>query len=183
MSHQNYQLQYLAHKHGKNLNELFEYHGDHIEWIGDGHDLYEAFCYQQKMLSRQKVFQYCVPARRTRTTPRRIRQRGKEIRSSVASGDSNSDPDRHRQLYDQAALANLLCISKKTLQNQYSVAPHTLPPAISIPGARGPRWTLQAIQDWLDARPQHTPKPVPVAPPSRKVGRPRIAFAGKGGVS
>ncbi|MHB1495711.1 MAG: hypothetical protein ACYCUY_09750 [Acidithiobacillus sp.] len=106
-------------------------------------------------------------------------------RSSAASGDSNSadgngddgEPPRpllFLQLYDQASLALILKISKKTLQNLYSTKPHTLPVAIHVPGARGPRWTPASISVWLEQRPQHTPKPKPVSP-VRKVGRPRIA--------
>lgn len=123
-----------------------------------------------------------------KTTSRRTRQRGSSTRSSASSGDSNDGdgepprPGLSLNLYDQAALASFLCISKKTLQNQYSKHPHTLPQAIQIPGARGPRWTPQAVQEWLSERPQHAPKPVVVAP-KRKVGRPRIAVAGKGGAA
>lgn len=81
-------------------------------------------------------------------------------------------------LYDQAALAELLCISKKTVQNLYSKTPHRLPPAIDIPGARGPRWTAASILAWLEGRPVHTSVPVPVMP-KRSVGRPRIATMGR----
>lgn len=120
-----------------------------------------------------------------RTAPRRTRH---TTRSSAKSGDSNTDdaePDRPLlcgYLYTEQTLADLLCISKKTLQNLYSKTPWLLPVAIQIPGARGPRWTPQAVQEWLAERPQHTPKPAPVAP-RRKAGRPRIALAGKGGAS
>ena len=129
---------------------------------------------------------------------RRTSQRGAATRSSGASGDGNSDdpdPDPERpipaahqphQLYDQASLANLLILSKKSVQNIYSKTPHLLPPAIKIPGARGPRWTVQAIEEWLATRPQHTSKSAPVAL-HRKVGRPRIAVlhsnGGAGGAS
>lgn len=113
---------------------------------------------------------------------RQGRRAGDGTRSSAKSGDGNdgdSDPDPERRpssfhLYDQGALAALLRISKHTLQNLYSKTPHLLPAAIQIPGARGPRWTPEAVQEWLSARPKHTPKPV-VAAPRRKVGRPRIA--------
>ena len=127
-----------------------------------------------------------VHAPKTASTRQSKRNGGEGTRSSAASGDSNSedpDPERPRlahQLYDQASLADLLCISKKTLQNQYSVAPHTLPKAISIPGARGPRWTPKSVQEWLESRLQHTlkPAPQPTKRTKRKVGRPRIAQAG-----
>ncbi len=115
----------------------------------------------------------------------RARRHTEGSRSSAASGDGNSDPDpdperrlQPLQLLDQAVLADLLHISKKTLQNLYSNTPHLLPQAISIPGARGPRWTIQAVQTWLDSRPAHhnTAKTAPKAA-KRKVGRPRIALA------
>ncbi len=102
-------------------------------------------------------------------------RRGAEGKKQAAAGDSPADPELPRsRLADESALAAHLCISKKTLQNIYSKTPHLLPPAIYVPGARGPRWTHAAIQEWLDQRPQHTSKTLPVAP-HRKVGRPRIA--------
>ncbi len=118
----------------------------------------------------------------TGRAPRRTRQRGQASRSSAASGDSSDDSEperRQHDLYDQAALAGLLCISKKSVQNVYSKTPHLLPPAIAIPGARGPRWTPESVAEWPSSRPQHTTKTAPVAP-RRKAGRPRIALAVKG---
>lgn len=137
--------------------------------------------------------------------PRQRRGRGEGSRSSAASGDGNSsddsdsgdsdpDPDPARrpqyphQLLDQSSLAALLCVSKKTLQNWYSSSPHALPPAIHIPGARGPRWAAQAVRNWLDSRPPYTAKPAPVVAKTRRgVGRPRIAatlaVVGKGGAA
>jgi len=137
--------------------------------------------------------------------PRQHRGRGEGSRSSAASGDGNSDsdssgdsdpdPDPARllplpqhplQLLDQQTLAALLRVATKTLQNQYSTAPHTLPHAIRIPGSRGPRWTQQSVRAWLDSRPAHTAKPA-VAKTKRGVGRPRIAslagVAVKGGAA
>ncbi|MBU2845670.1 hypothetical protein HF923_07520 [Acidithiobacillus ferriphilus] len=119
----------------------------------------------------------------------RARRGGEGSRSSAKSGDGNSsdDPDSERRqqspcLYDQAALADLLKISKKSVQNIYSRTPHLLPQAIQIPGARGPRWTPQAVQLWLENRPQHSSaKPAPKAA-KNKVGRPRIALAAVVGV-
>ncbi|WP_163098660.1 hypothetical protein GL267_007315 [Acidithiobacillus ferrianus] len=134
--------------------------------------------------ARAAEFGFQIVPRRVAPRVRRTRQRGAGTRSSRASGDSNdaADPEPPRgtllslNLYDQAALADLLRVSKKTLQNQYSAAPYTLPSAIQIPGARGPRWTPEAVEEWLSERPRHTPKPAVVAP-RRKVGRPRIASA------
>ena len=137
--------------------------------------------------------------------PRQHRGRGEGSRSSAKSGDGNDSddsdssdsdssvdparplrPQHPLQLLDQSSLAALLCVGKKTLQNQYSASPRSLPPAIQIPGARGPRWTQQAVRDWLDSRPAYVSKPALVAEKRRGVGRPRIAslaFAGKGGAS
>lgn len=128
-----------------------------------------------------------APTQPHRSAPRHRRQR-EGMRSSVASGDGNNnepepepDPERHFRLLTQADLADLLSISTKTLQNVYSRTPHLLPLAVVVPGARGPRWTTDAVQAWLDSRPAHTSKPAP-APLQRKVGRPRIALAAvKGG--
>lgn len=156
--------------------------GDIQEWLRE-----------QDRRDAMKANPKATPVRITvasRAAPRRRHAAG--VRSNAASGDSNSDdsdPERSlltaqpSQLLNQASFADLLCVSKKTLQNLYSKTPWLLPVAIFIPGARGPRWTHKAVQEWLEQRPQHTPKPVVVAP-ARKVGRPRIAIAlvaGKGG--
>ena len=136
-------------------------------------------------------------ARKASSTPARVvsmprrsphaRRHGEGSRSSAASGDGNSsdDPERRQpltQLFDQASLADLLHISKKTLQNLYSSTPWLLPQSIQIPGARGPRWTPQAVQAWLNDRPAHTAKPAPKIA-QKKVGRPRIALAVQGGAA
>ena len=111
-----------------------------------------------------------------RPTTRRARR--SSCATSGGKKSSDPDPDRHIQLFDTSALADLLCISQKTLQNLYSKSPCGLPPAIHIPGARGPRWTLSAIRAWLDARPAHTSAPpTRPNPQKRPVGRPRIAFS------
>ncbi len=125
------------------------------------------------------------PMTARRPTPRRTRRSSASSTSSGGAKSKSSDPDpdpaRPLQLFDTSALADLLCISQKTLQNLYSKSPCGLPPAIHIPGARGPRWTLSAIRAWLDARPAHTSAPpTRPNPQKRPVGRPRIAFSRDG---
>lgn len=161
------------------------------QWLAD-RDFEDAHPKQLKVNTNPKVTHRL-------STPAHRRGRGEGVRSSQNSGDGNSnseDPEPERriqpsalQLYDQASLADLLCISKKTLQNQFSKTPHLLPPAISVSGARGPRWTPAAVQAWLFDRPAHsrtpasrTPAPAVVAPARNKVGRPRIALMAKEGV-
>jgi hypothetical protein len=131
-----------------------------------------------------------VPVRVTTVPPAAARRRhASGVRSSAASGDGNSDdgdsdparPLLSAQLFDQASLAALLCVSKKTIQNLFSKTPWLLPPAIFIPGARGPRWTLASVQAWISDRPLRTSKPAPKATTtSRKVGRPRIVASSAG---
>ncbi len=132
---------------------------------------------------RAQVIRHAAPARR------QTKQRGSSARSQAKSGDSNKsssdpdpDPSSELRLLDQYDLADLLRVSVKTIQNIFSATPHKLPKSISIPGARGPRWTIQSIKTWVEYRPQHTAAaPEPVA--KRKVGRPRLALAKQGGAS
>ena len=63
-------------------------------------------------------------------------------------------------------LAATLAVSAKTLQNQ---PPHHLPPAIRIPGCRGPRYRIRDVLAWLDGF------AVNKRTPQRKTGRPRLA--------
>lgn len=93
--------------------------------------------------------------------------------------DGDGEPPAHLPLvWTTHDLAATLGVSAKTLQNQ---PPHHLPPAIRIPGCRGPRYRLQDVLAWLDgfSTGQRPARPLP-----RKVrGRPRIALSlGKGGV-
>ncbi len=93
--------------------------------------------------------------------------------ASRGSDDDGGEPPAHLPLiWTTHDLAATLAVSAKTLQNQ---PPHHLPPAIRIPGCRGPRYRLQDVMAWLDGFPtgQRPSKPLP-----RKVrGRPRIASA------
>ncbi|MHB1644467.1 MAG: hypothetical protein ACYCS8_17755 [Acidithiobacillus sp.] len=128
----------------------------------------------KKALSNNNVIRIMPGQHCARRTQKRRGADGKRQATAGDSNDSDPEPPRPGGLADAAALANQFCVSKKTIQNIYSRTPHLLPKAISIPGARGPRWTQAAIDEWLQNRPKHTPKPV-VAAPRRKVGRPRIA--------
>lgn len=97
-------------------------------------------------------------------------------------GDGDGgEPPHHPILLDYEDLSELLKVAVGTLKNRYSQAPHTLPPAILIPGCRGPRWFLVDVIRWIEAHRVTTPAPVTQAP-KRNVGRPRIA-AGKGGAA
>lgn len=107
--------------------------------------------------------------------------------SGSGSGDDGGDgsgdgepPHQSPLLLDYEDLSRLLKVAVGTLKNRYSQAPNTLPPAILIPGHRGPLWMLTTVLGWLESH-EH---PAPVTPsPKRRVGRPRLAMQGKRGVS
>ena len=104
----------------------------------------------------------------------------KKPASSGSDDEGEGEPPAHLPLiWTIHDLAATLAVSAKTLQNQ---PPHHLPPAIRIPGCRGPRYRLQDVMAWLDgfSAEQRPAKSLP-----RKVrGRPRIALSlGKGGMA
>lgn len=99
-------------------------------------------------------------------------------------GDGGSDgepPHPHPLVLTYEDLSKLLKVAIGTLKNRYSRDPSSLPPAILIPGCRGPRWLLATVFRWLEAH-EAVATPITPAPKRRKAGRPRIA-GGKGGVS
>ncbi len=106
-------------------------------------------------------------------------------KSGARGDDDDSEPNRPinlQQLYDEHALAKCFSISKKTIQNLFSKSPHLFPPAINVPGARGPRWTARAIADWIDHLERKTISPrgakQQINSTPRRPGRPRIARIG-----
>lgn len=67
-------------------------------------------------------------------------------------------------------LAAVLRLSVATIWNRRSKAPHTLPPAVDLPGAGGLRWRQQDVEAWLEA---HLSAAAVQAP--RRRGRPTKA--------
>lgn len=127
-----------------------------------------------------------------RAAPRQPRHRATGSNAGAGSGSGSGDdgdggggsdgepPHQSPLLLDYEDLSRLLKVAVGTLKNRYSRDPSSLPPAILIPGCRGPRWLLATVLRWLEAH--ETPAPAAPVTPKRKAGRPRIA-AGKGGVS
>lgn len=80
----------------------------------------------------------------------------------------------HR-LMGYGELADILRVTPGAVRNLYSANPGRLPPAIVLPGFRGPRWDEKMVEDWLSGL---VVKPEPVLPGrglcKRKRGRPRI---------
>ena len=56
-----------------------------------------------------------------------------------------------RTYLSQDQLAQVLCISKKTLQNRLSAHPTTLPQPIRFPGAKSPVWDPVTVEAWQNA--------------------------------
>jgi hypothetical protein len=56
-----------------------------------------------------------------------------------------------RSYITQEDLAQLLHVSKRTLQNRLSAHPDSLPTPIRFPGAKAPLWDPAAVAAWQDA--------------------------------
>ncbi|OCB02797.1 hypothetical protein BBC27_11280 [Acidithiobacillus ferrivorans] len=97
-------------------------------------------------------------------------------KDSDADGRDGEPPEQHLPLVlTTQDLATVLSVSAKTLQNQPASA---LPPAIRLPGCRGPRYRRLDVLAWLDG---FLPESRAPQKNRRRIGRPRIAHAGKGG--
>lgn len=122
--------------------------------------------------------------RQPRRAGRQAHQGGQKKASSSnddGDGDGGGEPPHQHplQTLEYQDLAPLFHVSPDTLKNVYSRSPELLPPAVHIPGHRGPLWLPSTVLRWLEAN-EH-PAPVTPAPKRRKAGRPRIAQAGKVG--
>ncbi len=53
------------------------------------------------------------------------------------------------KLFGYDGLSEITGVPPKTLKNWYSKDPGKLPPAVIIPGARGPRWTEDVVKTWI----------------------------------
>jgi hypothetical protein len=125
--------------------------------------------------------------------PRRSGRQGqKKASSGGSSDDGDGGPDGeppHRPLqallnYEDFGLVARL--APGTVKNLYCRSPESLPPAIHIPGHRGPLWHPDDVVRWFEAHRVTTPvavTPKAKAKATTRRGRPRIAQAGKGGAS
>ena len=69
-------------------------------------------------------------------------------------------------------LAAAIGANPRTLRNAFYLHPDQFPPAIYLPGTRGPRFLVSDVLSWLEARKTQPASP-PAAPKSQ--GRPRKA--------
>jgi hypothetical protein len=94
----------------------------------------------------------------------------KPASSSSDDSDGGEPPASLPLLCTVHDLAVLLQVSPKTLQNKPQSA---LPPAVFIPGCRGPRYHYRDVIAWLNSFPVGSAKPTRKS--KGKIGRPRIA--------
>lgn len=76
-------------------------------------------------------------------------------------------------------LAAAIGANVRSLRNAFYLHQNQFPPAIYLPGTRGPRFLTSDVRNWLEAKKTQRstsplPPPIPKAP-----GRPRKAPAGK----
>ena len=88
-------------------------------------------------------------------------------------------------------LAAAIGANARSLRNAFYLHPDRFPPAIYLPGTRGPRFLVSDVLIWLEARKPQQPAPATAATPKPQQGRPRKASAaqiararqGKGGAA
>lgn len=126
--------------------------------------------------------------------PRRTGRQGHGGQKKASSGGSSSDdgdggasdgepPHGHglEPLLEYEDLGQIIKLAPGTLKNLYSKSPELLPPAVKLPGHRGPLWLPSTVLGWLEAH--QAPAALPTLSKATRRGRPRIAQQGKGGVA
>lgn len=95
--------------------------------------------------------------------------------SDAVLGDGRSPKDEvvsQLRWLTTADIAAIFGVSQQTIHNHLTNNPESLPPVTTIPGWRGPRWSIKVVRDW-----QALYDPPTVSLPPRRVGRPRKAEA------
>ena len=75
---------------------------------------------------------------------------------------------------DLPGLAAAIGANPRSLRNAFYLHPEEFPPAIHLPGTRGPRFLVSDVLIWLESRKTQTTQP-PAAAPKPQQGRPRKA--------
>ncbi|OCX76093.1 hypothetical protein A6M27_19230 [Acidithiobacillus thiooxidans] len=90
---------------------------------------------------------------------------------------------RHHQVMDikyaidLPGLAAAIGANPRSLRNAFYLHPDQFPPAIYLPGTRGPRFLVSDVLIWLEARKPQQPASATAATPKPQQGRPRKASA------
>ena len=102
-----------------------------------------------------------------------------KAKNSAVLGTQPAKSLRHHQVMDikfaidLPELAVAIGANPRSLRNAFYLHPDDFPPAIYLPGCRGPRFLVDDVQAWLEAR-KTTPAPPPPVTPKPQ-GRPRKA--------
>ncbi|MHB1479770.1 MAG: hypothetical protein ACYCQH_09265 [Acidithiobacillus ferrooxidans] len=126
-----------------------------------------------------------VQARQPRRAGRRGHGGQKKASNDDGDGGASDGGPPHgyglEPLLEYEDLGQIIKLAPGTLKNLYSKSPELLPPAVKLPGHRGPLWLPSTVLGWLEAH--QAPAALPTLSKATRRGRPRIAQAGKGGVS
>ncbi|MCR2830776.1 hypothetical protein NR402_10865 [Acidithiobacillus ferrooxidans] len=76
---------------------------------------------------------------------------------------------------DLPGLAAAIGANPRSLRNAFYLHPDDFPPAIYLPGCRGPRFLVDDVQAWLEARKAKTQPAQSTAAAPKPQGRPRKA--------
>ena len=118
---------------------------------------------------------------RAQIDPERSRAQ-KTQKSAVFAPQPTENFRHHHPMYtmddftlaiDLPELAAVIGANPRSLRNAFYLHPDDFPPAIYLPGCRGPRFLVDDVQAWLEARKTPAPPPPPVTP--KPQGRPRKA--------
>ena len=107
------------------------------------------------------------------------RSHAQKAENSAVLGTQPAKSLRHHQVMDikfaidLPGLAAAIGANPRSLRNAFYLHPDQFPPAIYLPGCRGPRFLTSDALVWLEARKTQPAPPPPATPKSQ--GRPRKA--------
>ena len=90
---------------------------------------------------------------------------------SIPAGNNTCMNTQHA--IDLPTLAQAIGANPRSVRNAFYLRPQDFPPAIYLPGCRGPRFLVWDVQAWLESHKTTTPLPQVNTPQSK--GRPRKA--------
>ena len=149
-------------------------------WQSVRHAHHHAF---PKSLSQTGAIRKDLSRVTTARAPRRAGRQGGQKKTTSGGSDDGGDgepPHRLEPLLNYEDFGRVARLAPGTVKNLYCRSPERLPPAIRLPGHRGPLWHPHDVLQWLE---DHrvtpvTPPTVPAATKGKR-GRPRIAAQGK----
>ena len=106
-----------------------------------------------------------------------------KAKNSAVLGTQPAKSLRHHQVMDikfaidLPELAVAIGANPRSLRNAFYLHPDQFPPAIYLPGTRGPRFLVSDVLIWLEARKPQQPASATASTPKPQQGRPRKASA------